>query len=155
MGNFLDLFTNYHIICPFFGFITAQVVKLIITLICAKKLDLKKLFENGGMPSSHTSTVCALAFSLGIVLGFDSPVTAISFVLAMVVIIDALGVRRATGRNAKVINKIAHDLFEEKTTKYLAKDLKEYVGHEPLEVFVGAIIGIAVPYIAAFIMGII
>ena len=155
MNNFFELFKNYHIICPFFGFITAQVVKLFLTLISIKKLDPKKLIENGGMPSSHTATVCALAFSLGIVEGFGSPLTAISFVLMMVVIIDALGVRRATGRNAQVINKIVHDLFEEKTTKYLAKDLKEYVGHEPLEVFVGAIIGIAVPYIVAAINGMI
>lgn len=155
MNNFLHLFGNYHVICPFFGFISAQVIKLIITLLGAKKLDPKKLIENGGMPSSHTATVCALAFSLGIVEGFDSPITAVSFVLAMVVIIDALGVRRAAGRHAQVINKIVHDLFEQKTTKYLAKDLKEYIGHEPLEVFVGAIIGIAVPYIIAPIMGIV
>lgn len=155
MGNILDLFRNYHILCPLFGFLTAQIVKFFFTLITARKLDLKKLFENGGMPSSHTATVCALSFSLGIALGFDSPITAVSVILAMVVIIDALGVRRATGRNAKVINKIVHDLFEEKTTKYLAKDLKEYVGHEPLEVFVGAVIGISVPYIVAHIIAII
>ncbi len=155
MGNFLDLFTNYHCLCPLFGFLTAQIVKFFVTLIKAKKLDPKKLFENGGMPSSHTSTVCALAFSLGIAEGFDQPVTAVGFILMMVVIIDALGVRRATGKNAQVLNKIAHDIFEEKNIKYLAKDLKEYVGHEPLEVLVGGIIGIAIPYILAPIMGII
>ena len=56
-----------------------------------------------------------------------------------------MGVRRATGENAKVLNKIAHDLFEEKTTQYLAKDLKEYIGHKPYEVLVGAIIGGIIP----------
>ena len=155
MGNFFDLFTNYHILSPFLGFISAQVVKFFITLIKDKKFDPRKLIENGEMPSSHTSTVVALAFSLGIAEGFDKPVTAVAFVLMMVVIIDALGVRRATGKNAKVINEIASDLYEKKTGKSLKKKLKEKVGHEPIEVLAGAIIGIIVPYLLGFAMGVI
>lgn len=147
MTEILGIFQNYHLICSFAGFATAQLVKFILTFVFMKKIDFRKFFENGGMPSSHTATVCALTISLGKVYGTKDPVFAISVILMMVVIIDAMGVRRATGENAKVLNKIAHDLFEEKTTQYLAKDLKEYIGHKPFEVLVGAVIGVIIPFL--------
>ena len=147
MTEILGLFQNYHLICSFIGFFTAQLAKFILTFIFFKKIDFRKFFENGGMPSSHTSTVCALTVSLARIYGTDDPLFAISFIFSMVVIIDALGVRRATGENAKVLNKIARDLFETKTTRYLADDLKEYIGHKPFEVLIGAVIGIIIPLI--------
>ncbi|MBR5528316.1 MAG: divergent PAP2 family protein [Clostridia bacterium] len=149
MNPILQMFRNYHLVCSLAGFLSAQVFKFILTLIAAGTLDFKKLVENGGMPSSHTSTVLALTVSLGRVLGTDSPVFAIAFILSMVVMIDAMGVRRATGENSKLLNKIIHDLFEEKNAAFLAEDLREYVGHKPLEVLVGAVIGIIIPFIIA------
>lgn len=143
------MFQNYHLVCSLFGFLSAQIFKFFITLIAMRKLDFKKLFENGGMPSSHTATVIALTVSIGRVLGTKSEIFAVAFILSMVVMIDAMGVRRATGENAKVLNKIIHDIFEEKNTKYLADDVREYVGHKPLEVLVGAIIGIIIPFVIA------
>lgn len=147
MNNIFEVFENYHLICSLAAFIAAQLAKFLITLIFHKQLDFKKLFENGGMPSSHTSTVWALTVSLGMVEGVKSTVFAVAFIFTMVVMIDAMGVRRATGENAKVLNKIARDLFEDKNIQYLAKDLKEYVGHKPLEVLVGAVVGVIIPFI--------
>lgn len=147
MNDILNIFNNYHLICSLAAFVAAQLAKFLIILIFKKQLDFRKLFENGGMPSSHTSTVWALTVSLGIVEGVTSSVFAVAFIFTMVVMIDAMGVRRATGENAKVLNKIARDLFEDKNIQYLAKDLKEYVGHKPLEVLVGAIIGVVIPFI--------
>lgn len=149
LNSLIDLFTNYFLICPLVAFLAAQLIKFILTLILAGRVDFHQFLANGGMPSSHTSTAWALTISIGRVEGFGSPITAVAVILTMIVMIDAMGVRRATGENAKVINKIAKDLFEGKTTQYLAKDLKEYIGHKPLEVLVGAVIGLAVPLLIA------
>ena len=147
MTHIAGIFQNFHLMCAFAAFIVAQVAKFIITLIINKKIDFHKLLCNGGMPSSHTSTVCSLAISFGIVNGTRDPLFAISVVLAMIVMIDAMGVRRAAGEQAKVLNKIARDLFEKGTAQYLAKDLKEYVGHTPFQVLIGAVVGIITPFI--------
>lgn len=145
MTGITELFGNYYLVCSFVAFAAAQIVKFLLAFALEKKADFTRLFGNGGMPSSHTSTVCALTVSLARVQGIGSALFAVSAVFTMVIIIDAMGVRRATGENAKVLNKIMHDLFEEKTSQYLAKDLKEYIGHKPFEVLVGAVIGILIP----------
>lgn len=147
MTHIIGIFRNYHLMCALSGFLIAQIAKFIITLIMHKKIDFHKLLCNGGMPSSHTSTVCSLAVSIGIVYGTSDPLFAIAVVLAMIVMIDAMGVRRAAGEQAKVLNKIARDLFEKGTAQYLAKDLKEYVGHTPFQVLIGAVVGIITPFI--------
>ena len=142
-----ELFSNYHLICSLLAFLTAQFIKFILTLIFMGKVDFRKFFENGGMPSSHTSTAWALTVSVGRVCGFGSPIAAVSVIFTMVVMIDAMGVRRATGENAKVINRIAKDLFEWRIVEYMGKNLKEYIGHKPLEVLIGAIIGLIIPIV--------
>jgi acid phosphatase family membrane protein YuiD len=152
MTHFLGIFKNYNLMCALWGFMLAQIAKFIIALITDKKIDFNKLLCNGGMPSSHSSTVCALAVSFGISHGTTDPLFAIAAVFAMVVMIDAMGVRRAAGEQAKVLNKIARDLFEKGTTQYLAKDLKEYVGHTPFQVLIGAALGIVLPFIVDKIM---
>ncbi len=93
------------------------------------------------MPSSHSSTVCALATSVARTSGLQSPVFAVAFLLAFVVMYDAMGVRRAAGEQAKVINKIA-ELQEEKNEDFFVKELKELIGHTPIEVIAGAALGI-------------
>ncbi len=145
--NFLDLFKNYHLVCSLAAFFIAQAIKVILTLIIHRRFDVRKFIENGGMPSSHTSTVCALTVSILNTEGAMSPITAVSLILTIIVMIDAMGVRRATGDNSKLLNKIVHDLFEEKNSQYLLEDIKQYVGHKPLEVLVGAFIGILIPFI--------
>lgn len=152
MTHFIGIFQNYNLMCALSGFIIAQIAKFCITLILDKRIDFNKLLCNGGMPSSHSSTVCALAVSFGISHGTSDPLFAIAVIFAFVVMIDAMGVRRAAGEQAKVLNKIVKDLFETGTTKYLAKDLKEYVGHTPFQVLIGAVVGIIIPFILKLYM---
>ena len=147
MNYFFEFFSNFYLLSAFSAWATAQIIKFILTLIIDKKVEPRKLIANGGMPSSHTATVCALSVAIGSVHGMDSAIFAISLVFSIIVIADALGVRRATGENAKVINQITRDLFENENKKYCEKDLKELVGHKPLEVMVGAILGILVPIV--------
>ena len=147
MNNFLDIFENYTLICAVTAWAIAQLIKFILTLAFSKTVDFKKFIATGGMPSSHTSTVCALATSIGLIEGFNSVSFSLAAILAVVVMVDATGVRRATGENAKVLNKLINDVFVEKNSEYFTKDLKELVGHKPIEVLCGAFLGILIPFI--------
>jgi acid phosphatase family membrane protein YuiD len=117
----------------------AQILKIILTFFQQDKLDLSRIYGSGGMPSSHTSLVMALSFSLGKTYGFDSAYFAIAIVLAMVVMYDAAGVRRAAGKQAELLNFLLH--HHETAPK---EQLKELLGHTPIEVIAGAVLGIAV-----------
>ena len=102
--------------------------------------------SSGGMPSSHSSTVCALVVASARVCGTNSVEFALAFILAFIVMYDAAGVRRAAGEQAKVLNRIAKELSEG-DTRYLDKNLKELIGHTPLQVFMGALLGVVIPLI--------
>jgi len=117
----------------------AQLIKIIIDIIETKSLDLKLIMSSGGMPSSHTSFVTSLGFSVGFAEGFDSICFAMCFVLAMVVMYDAAGVRRAAGKQAAVLN-IIMDRLEDHGFRIDVK-LKELLGHTPIEVGAGAVLG--------------
>ncbi|HAL63826.1 MAG TPA: divergent PAP2 family protein [Clostridiales bacterium] len=122
---------------------TAQVIKVITSLIQDKRFDFRRLVGSGGMPSSHASFVTSLATSVGIIEGFSSTDFAICTVFALVVMYDAAGVRRAAGQQARILNKILED-FEKSDFSQSDKHLKELLGHTPKEVFVGALLGIAI-----------
>ena len=96
------------------------------------------------MPSSHSSTVCALVVSSGICCGVSSPEFAVSFVLAAVVMYDAIGARQETGKQAKLLNMILEQDFFKLNNQEFQKKLKEFVGHTPLQVFAGAVLGIVI-----------
>ena len=125
----------------------AQVAKMIIYAIVNKTIRIERLVGDGGMPSCHSATVCALATAVAVTEGLSSTSFAIAAVLAVIVMHDAMGVRLETGKQAKVINDILQELmnrglaFKEKSPQ---ERLKEFVGHTGIQVFVGAIIGIAV-----------
>ena len=111
----------------------------------------ERLVGSGGLPSSHASTVCALATATGIQFGLDSYPFALSTIFAIVVMYDAMGVRREAGNQAKVLNQLM-DLFTHATLKIdREKKLKEFIGHTPLQVVAGAILGI----IIAIILGLV
>ncbi len=118
---------------------TAQVLKLLISVAVYRKFDITYLTTGGGMPSSHSALVCATAVSCGVCSGFDSPMFAVSAVLAFIVMYDAAHVRRETGEQAKV----RPEEFE--------AELKELIGHTPLQVAVGAVLGIGVGLLGSFI----
>lgn len=143
---FEQLFSNKPFVCAALGWVTAQVLKFLISLLIDKKLDWRRFFGMGGMPSSHTAFVFSLALSIGFVDGFASTYFAIAFALMVVVIYDAMGVRYETGKQGKVINQILRELFME--GKPLTDEkLKELVGHSPLEVLGGVVVGLIVTLI--------
>ena len=146
MQFFVDIWSNEPLKCAAFSWATAQFIKVLIDLWLNKKLDWHRCFGMGGMPSSHTALVVALVISIAFQDGAGSSTFAVSFMLAAVVIYDALGVRRETGRQSEVLNQIVtHVLVEGKPIT--EKQLKELVGHTPLEVLGGLIVGITVTLI--------
>lgn len=125
----------------------AQVVKTIIYAIVNKTIRIERMIGDGGMPSCHSATVCGLVTATGIIEGVSSPLFAISFILAVIVMHDAMGVRLETGKQAKIINDILQEFRDRgMALKAMSPEerLKEFVGHTGIQVFVGAIIGIIV-----------
>lgn len=122
----------------------AQVLKTLTSYWKHGALNFERLVGAGGMPSSHTALVMSLAWAVGLHDGFESSLFAVTIVLASIVMYDAAGVRRAAGRQAKVINKLVRQLRAEHTVRDIR--LKELLGHTPLEVLAGAILGITIAH---------
>lgn len=147
-----NFFGNYLLFSAVFGWLCAQFIKIFTGWFSHKKLSIKMLFSNGGMPSSHSSTVLALTTACAIQEGVGSPAFAITAVLSIIVMNDAFGVRYETGEQSKIINRIVQEIFtgnpEEMNT-----GLKELVGHTKLQVVMGALLGVAVAIVYAWILG--
>ena len=133
-----------------FGWFIAQIIKIFTNLFVKKEFDIKMLFSNGGMPSSHSSTVLALATAAAIHTGFGSPIFAVSGILAVIVMNDAFGVRWQAGVQAQIINKMVMELFSNK--EEFDVKLKEIIGHTPFQVFMGALLGTIIAIVYAFIL---
>ncbi len=146
MNHVIDFFTNYVLVCAFAGWFGAQFIKCARYIAKNKKFSFSVLMASGGMPSSHSATVCAMVTAMGRVVGTKAPEFAVAFVLAFIVMYDAAGVRRAAGEQAKVLNRIAEDLSKG-DIRYLDKNLKELIGHTPFQVLIGAIFGILIPFV--------
>lgn len=126
----------------------AQVVKLVVELAQHGKINLQALFTSGGMPSAHSAFVGALAAGVGQTMGWASPDFAIAFVFAVIVMYDAAGVRQAAGLQARILNQIMDEFFQE--DHHLNQDrLKELLGHTPVQVIAGLALGVAVSWIAS------
>lgn len=132
-----------------FSWAIAQLIKISIEFKKERRLSLALMISSGGMPSSHSSFVSAMSTSVGLLEGFDSTAFAICAVISMVVMYDAAGVRRAAGKQAEIINKLVANI--ENTGIVVDKKLKELLGHSPVEVAAGAILGIVVS-VAAYNM---
>ena len=146
-----ELLGNKPLIIAAVAFLVAGILKVVVDFIVNKKIYIGRIFGAGGMPSSHTSTVVALAISIGYYYGMNSPEFAIALIFMIIVIHDAVGVRLETSKQAKVLNTM---MFESDAFKDLdfEKKLKEYVGHTPSQAFVGAIVGIIVAVFMMFIV---
>lgn len=145
--DFLKIFTNPFLLIPVISWAIAQILKTIINAIMNKRIELSRLVGDGGMPSGHSATVTSLAVFCGLRLGFGSATFALATILAVVVMHDALGVRRETGKQAVSIIKISellNDYFSERDTNLKTDKLKVLVGHTPLQVVCGALLGAAV-----------
>ena len=143
-------FGNYMLVSAMFGWFMAQVIKIFTNLFVKKEFDIKMLFSNGGMPSSHSSTVLALATAAAISQGLASPIFAVSGILAVIVMNDAFGVRWQAGVQAQIINKMVMELFSNK--EEFDVKLKEIIGHTPFQVFMGALLGAGIAIVYAFIL---
>lgn len=160
---------NYVLLAAIIGWCSAQIIKTIIYAVKLKTFRPERLIGSGGMPSSHSSTVCAALVAVGRHDGVDSSTFAIMFILALIVMYDAMGVRRAAGMHAKELNKI-NKMFENKnfyetflatmnmpvsqffedldidenSEKKKRKEFKEFIGHTPLEVLAGMVLGVLI-----------
>ena len=142
-----DIFTNPMVLVPAASWFICQIIKTVINLIVDRKFAFERLFGDGGMPSGHSATVASLAIIVGWIEGFGSALFAISAVLAMIVMHDAVGVRREAGKQAVSIKELANIInkaFLSKDNEIKTHNLKVLVGHTPLQVFFGVLTGIAV-----------
>ena len=141
--NYVDWFTGNHILnAALLAFITAQILKVIIELATNRKIEFKRIMGSGGMPSSHSASVVALATAVAKVCGTRSPEFAIAAVFAIIVMYDASNVRRAAGEQAKILNYIMNN-WDKTTPEIFGRGLKELLGHTPVQVFAGAALGLA------------
>ncbi|MGI5893539.1 MAG: divergent PAP2 family protein [Candidatus Merdivicinus sp.] len=143
MNFFADLAQNRVLEIAILCWLAAQILKVLFDAIRNHRFSFERMVGAGGMPSSHSSTVCGLTVAVGRTYGLASPIFAIAFVIACIVMYDATGVRRAAGEQAKVLNRMMqeHDWAEAQ------RSLKEFLGHTPMEVFAGAILGIVLAFL--------
>jgi uncharacterized protein len=139
MRTILD---NRILVAAFVAWVIAQLSKTIYELIRYRKLILSRIVSAGGMPSSHSALVMSLATATGRVTGIESAAFAISLVLAAIVMYDAAGVRRAVSIQARILNQMIDEAFEGKP--FAEKRLRELIGHTPIQVIVGGLLGIGV-----------
>lgn len=143
----MDFYTKYrYLLIPFLVWFFIQTYKVIWDLVKTKKFNFKRIVGAGGMPSSHSATVIALATMIGKSEGTSSPMFALAMVFSLIVMYDAAGVRRETGKQAKLLNEIVHT--PGLSSVEVREKLVEAVGHTPIQVFVGAIIGVIVGLLA-------
>ncbi len=146
MEEINQILTNKYIYIPLLLWFFIQLFKVIYDLITTKKFNFKRILGAGGMPSSHSAVVTSIATLIGKNEGFNTPIFALSLIFAFVVMYDAAGVRRAAGKQAQLLNKIIET--PGLTTGQVSEKLVEVLGHTPIQVIVGAIIGIVVGILA-------
>lgn len=148
-----EMFENFPLWAALLSISLAQFIKIPLNFLATKTWDWSLLFSTGGMPSSHSSAVTALSTAVGISEGFASSAFAISAIIGIIVMFDAAGVRRHAGMQAVVLNKLVDEFnhllegmktFKVKPNQEKAKKLKELLGHQPIEVFIGGWLGILV-----------
>lgn len=137
----IDFLTNPYSMTALSAWFVAQLIKVIINLVIHKRLILERLVGDGGMPSGHSATVASLATISALLHGAGSFEFAVCGILAIIVCHDAMGVRQETGKQAVMLNEIIQILESEKLPEV---KLKELVGHTPLQVIAGIVIGIAI-----------
>lgn len=153
MSLIYELFKNRVLFAATLGWFCSQVTKLLINFLLSRKWNVERLWGAGGMPSAHSSMVCALTVSIARFYGVNTPVFALAVMFAFVTMYDAMGVRRETGEHAKLLNKYLNQIEIKNADKdgdgipegkIDEIDLKEYIGHTPLEVLGGVLMGILI-----------
>lgn len=149
--NLLGIFSNPLLIAGFSSWGLAQLIKVPWNYFSAGKWDWVLLLRAGGMPSSHSALVASVAHAAGLFVGFSSPTFALALTLAVIVIYDATGIRRQAGIHAEFINRIIKDRLTGKETQ--DHQLREVLGHTPLEALAGTLLGIAVAQLTWWLLG--
>lgn len=137
-----EFFKNYIFGTTVAAWLIAQSIKVVLGVLREKRFNFRWFVGTGGMPSSHAAGVSALSTSIGIAHGFDSALFAVTLVFSLIVMFDAQGVRYSTGKQAEILNKMLDDIYWKKRLD--EKELKEFLGHTPVEVFAGIALGIIV-----------
>ena len=141
------LTTNPVIDCALLAWFLAQLIKVILDAVLLRKLDMGRFVSSGGMPSSHSALAVAATTAIGKLYGIQSPDFALAVIVSAVVMYDACNVRRSAGDTARLVNQIlAH--VEKLTAEDFADDLREVMGHTPLQVLMGALLGLGVGLLA-------
>lgn len=152
----MGFLANFPLISALSAIVIAQVIKIPLHLIVTRELKLDLAFSTGGMPSSHSAAVSALTTAIGITNDINSPLFAVSAVFSVIVMYDASGIRRQAGEQAIIINQLINDFqsfvegtkdWKDKETMEKREELKEIMGHRPIEVFFGALTGIGIAFL--------
>ena len=151
MDYFIDIATNAPIVCAVLGWLIAQLLKIVVTAVVEKTVDFGKFMAPGGMPSSHSAFVTALAATVGWQEGVGSVYFALAAAFALIVMYDACGVRRAVGEQAKVINLLI-DFLKEHDPQTDQETIRVILGHTPFQVVMGFILGLVIAFVYKMIM---
>ena len=143
----MELFANEVLLISASAWALAQTIKVLTSLVREKRLNLRAFVASGGMPSSHSATVSALATSVGLLQGLNSVAFGVAAILAMVVMYDAAGVRQAVSRQSIILNRIVDELRLRRPRGEVERDLRELIGHTPYQVIVGSLMGILLAWI--------
>ncbi|HJC40794.1 MAG TPA: divergent PAP2 family protein [Candidatus Intestinimonas pullistercoris] len=151
----MDNLPNFHLgnlilFLSVVAWAVAQILKVVVVLVQKHRLDFRNILSSGGMPSSHSAFVCACAAATGNLYGWSSALFAIAAVLAIVVMYDASHVRKAAGEQAKILNYMMEHWTEMKPELF-GKELKELLGHTPIQVFAGAVLGVAIGFCGSWL----
>ena len=153
MNFWKALIHNFPLVCAGTAWLSAQILKVFTGVFKMREFSVSALlFGNGGMPSSHAALTCSLSTLIMIVHGFSSVEFAIAFCFTCVVIYDATGVRRETGRQARVLNKMMEEMSSKNTEVDFGKHLKELIGHSKTEVTVGCFYGVLIGVLYYFLI---
>jgi len=144
---FAEIAQNRVLMATFLAWFVAQAFKVIVGILREKRFDFRWFIGTGGMPSSHSATVCALTTAIGLTYGFYSPLFATTFIFTIIVLFDAQGMRRTVGKQAEILNKVLDDIYWK--GKIQEDRLKELLGHTPIEVFAGMLVGIIIALFVA------
>ncbi len=150
MQDIGDIIDNRVLMVALAACFIAQGLKLVIELVKNRKLNVRVLVTTGGMPSAHSALVTSLAAGVGETLGWASPDFALATVFAIIVMYDAAGVRQAAGKQARILNQMIDELFDEKHD-FSQDRLKELLGHTPVQVIAGAALGATISWLATML----
>ncbi|MEM6449046.1 MAG: divergent PAP2 family protein [Cyanobacteria bacterium P01_D01_bin.105] len=147
MQDFSQILDNHVLWVALIACVSAQTLKLVVEFAQHRSINPRVLVETGGMPSAHSALVTALACGVGQSIGWNTPAFAATSVFAVIVMYDAAGVRQAAGKQAKVLNQILDELFQE-NSEFNQDRLKELLGHTPVQVIAGSMLGVVVAWLA-------